>query len=199
MCATSATTCISWSKVSQQLCLYWRSYSLSPDCEGSHEAKYRLFRLQAFLKVQKRPDKGYQGYSVRVVISKGVSSHQPSKEEAQPEPRYADQQNQYMNKLLEDACKLKRRYAALKADKFIANESLKAKTAAYNKLMGQHKRLKKEKVQVESKPKEYKDQEGDATQERPRSESVRADRSCVDVLRIYCLIVARTVSKIFTR
>jgi hypothetical protein len=31
--------------------------------------------------------------------------------------------------------------------------------------MDQHKRLKKEKVQVESKLEEYRDQEGDATQE----------------------------------
>ncbi|KAH8087979.1 hypothetical protein HD553DRAFT_367257 [Filobasidium floriforme] len=51
--------------------------------EGSQEAKYRLFGLQAFLKVQIRPDRGYQGYSVRAVIIKGVSSHQPSKEKAQ--------------------------------------------------------------------------------------------------------------------
>jgi hypothetical protein len=70
-----------------------------------------------------------------------------------------------VNKLLEDACKLKRKHAALKANKFIANESLKAKTAAYDELMDQHKRLKKEKVQVESKLEEYRDQEGDATQE----------------------------------
>jgi hypothetical protein len=47
-----------------------------------------------------------------------------------------------VNKLLEDACKLKRKHAALEADKFIANESLKAKAATYNKLMEQHKRLK---------------------------------------------------------
>jgi hypothetical protein len=77
-----------------------------------------------------------------------------------------------VNKLLEDACKLKRKHAALEADKFIANESLKAKAATYNKLMEQHKRLKKEKVQVKSKLEEYKDQEGDATQEQRRSESV---------------------------
>ena len=75
-----------------------------------------------------------------------------------------------MNKLLEDASKLKRKHTALEANKFIANKSLEAKTAAYNKLMDQHKHLKKE--QVESKLEEYKDQEGDATQERPRLESV---------------------------
>jgi hypothetical protein len=86
--------------------------------------------------------------------------------------RYADQHSQYVNKLLEDACKLKRKHAALKANKFIANKSIKAKTAAYDELMDQHKRLKKEKVQVESKLEEYRDQEGDATQERSRSESV---------------------------
>jgi chromosome segregation ATPase len=77
-----------------------------------------------------------------------------------------------VNKFLEDASKLKRKHTALEANKFIANKSLEAKTAAYNKLMDQHKHLKKEKVQVESKLEEYKDQEGDATQERPRLESV---------------------------
>jgi hypothetical protein len=107
-----------------------------------------------------------------VVISKGVSSHQPSKEEAQSGYRYANQQSQCVNKLLEDACKLKRKHTAPEADKFIANESSKAKTMAYDELMDQHKRLNKEKVQVKSKLEEYKDQEGDATQQRPRLESV---------------------------
>jgi hypothetical protein len=77
-----------------------------------------------------------------------------------------------VNKLLENACKLKRKHAVLKANNFIANKSLKAKTASYNKLMDPHKRLKKEQGQIKRKLEDYKDQEGDGTQERPRSESV---------------------------
>jgi hypothetical protein len=49
-----------------------------------------------------------------------------------------------VNRLLEDACKLKRKHAVLKANNFIANKSLKAKAGAYNKPMDQHKRLKRE-------------------------------------------------------
>ncbi|KAH8084056.1 hypothetical protein HD553DRAFT_342446 [Filobasidium floriforme] len=54
------------------------------------------------------------------------------------------QQSQNVKKLLEDACKLKHKHAVLQANNFIANKSLKAKTAAYNKLMDRHERLKEE-------------------------------------------------------
>ena len=87
-----------------------------------------------------------------------------------------------MNKLLEDACKLKRKHTALEANNFIANEPLKAKTTAYDELMDQHKRLKKEKVQAKSKLEEYKDQR----EMQLRSDPGRSRFEPIEAVSVFC-------------